>query len=48
MAHHPHILIVLMSAAVWRGLLERLQPFGSDRELKAGEAREIAARMRQV
>ena len=33
---------------VRRGLLERLQPFGSDRELEAGEAGEIAARMRQV
>jgi hypothetical protein len=31
-----------------RGLLERLQPFGSYRELEAGKAGEIAARMRQV
>ena len=33
---------------VRRGLLEHLQPFRSDRELEAGEAGEIAARMRQV
>src|SRR5215475_12140903 len=31
-----------------RGLLERLQPFGSDRELEAGEAGDIAAGIRQV
>src|SRR5262249_38366321 len=31
-----------------RGLLERLQPFGSDRELEAREAGDIATRMRQV